>query len=961
MSNNRLNTGDKLYGFTVTNVRNIEEIDGNLVEMTHDMTGAHLLWADNGAENKLFSVGFKTLPEDSTGVFHILEHSVLCGSENYPTKEPFVELLKTSMNTFLNAMTYQDKTVYPVSSRVTQDYLNLMSVYLDAVFKPNILVNPDIFYQEGWHIDTNEEEPAFKGVVFNEMKGAMSDVDQLAERTMLKLLFPDNCYGYNSGGDPDSIVDLTYEQFIDTYKRYYNPTNAYFYLDGDIPLDETLSEIDSYINAYDRHHVLPRIVTQHPVSDRRTIKYSAGDENSKALVACGRIIGSWEDRDKMLALSVILEQLADSNESPIKRAVLSSGLAEDVEIYISDGVNQPYLMMLFRGVENAERDWAKLISIVTEAVEYSVTKGIPHRDFEASINQLDFRFREYPEPQALYRLNAAYSSWLYGGDPAMYLKTNEAIANLRNMVSKGELEQIALEVFGDKSKFSTLCMVPDAEYGKTEAEAEAAFVKSIVASMNAEEKAGLEKLNQDLLSWQQTPDSEEDVAKIPMLALSDIDPMPEFIETKEIESNGKTVLFHPVSSNGVVYLNAYFPITQLYLEELPAATLLVELLKDLPTENYDLLALRNELRMHVGAISFDLALLAKDDDTKTCTPCIKAKASVLEEKLGYAEDLMIEILTRTKFDDKALIKELITQIDEDTKRAAVSSGHRLALYASRAKWSARDAAADAVNGYSFLQYMHKMSEADDETLEDFAVFAVRTLRESINKNNAKLSVTASSYPSLFGLMNKLSEGTRQPETSAYETKLPVNLGIAIPSAVSYATLSYDMSYSEHSMSGQMGVASTIISLAQLWNEIRVQGGAYGASMSAGRTGGLFCYTYRDPSPDRSLGIYKTIPEFLRSFAAEDGMDPTGFIISSIASTDPLLSPAAKGRRADDFYFSGFTDYDRVRFRREMLETDAEGLSYQCDALEKMIENGNICVAGPREVLETCEGLTIVDL
>ncbi|MBQ6623490.1 MAG: insulinase family protein [Mogibacterium sp.] len=956
-----MNVNDKICGFTVTRIRDITEIEGRLVEMTHEKTGARLVWTDNKAENKLFSVGFKTLPEDSTGVFHILEHSVLCGSEKFPVKEPFVELLKTSMNTFLNAMTYQDKTLYPVSSRVKQDYLNLMEVYLDAVFKPNILVNPDIFYQEGWHIDTTEDEPAFKGVVFNEMKGAMSDVDQLAERTMLKMLFPNNCYGYNSGGDPDAIVDLTYEQFIDTYNRYYHPTNSYFYLDGDIPVHETLTLINSYLEGYERLHVVPRIVTQHPTVEKRTIKFAAANEDDKGVVVCSRIIGTWEDKDMMFAMSVVLEQLTDSNESPVKRAVLSSGLAEDMEIYISDGISQPYIMMIFRGVENPGRDSSKLLEIVCDTVNKAVEDGISHRDFEASINRMDFRFRQLPEPQALYRANAAFASWLYGGDPALQLETNKTIANLRQMVETGEFERIAAEVLGDKRKFSILCMNPDTEYGKSEAEAEAKFVKATVHAMNDDEKAALEKMNEDLLAWQQTPDSDEDVAKIPMLELSDIDPMPELIATEIKEASGKEVIFHPVHSNGIVYINAYYPITQLSLEELPAAALMIELFKDLPTENYDVLALQNEIRMHVGAISFDMVIMSKDGDTTNCTPCIKAAASVLEDKLSYAEELIMEILTRTKWDDKALIRELITQIDEDTKRSAMASGHRLAMYTARAQWSSKDAVAEAVNAYTFLQYMHKMCEASDEDLEAFAEFAQRTIKESVTKQNAKLSVTSSNYADISGLVEKLPDGIAQAEKVSYTTKLPNRLGIAIPSAVSYSAITYDMSDAKVPMSGHMAVSCTINSLSHLWNEIRVQGGAYGAGMTGSRTGSLCCYTYRDPNPARSLDVYKTVPDFLNDTASAEDFNPAGYIISSVSSTEPLLSPGAKGRAGDDFYFSDFTEYDRVKFRREMLETTADDIKAQCEVLREMFSRGSVCVVGPKETLEGIENLELVEL
>lgn len=952
---------DRLHGFTVTRVRDIAEIEGQLVEMTHDKTGARLVWADNGEENKLFSVGFRTLPEDSTGVFHILEHSVLCGSDKFPVREPFVELLKTSMNTFLNAMTYPDKTLYPVSSRIKQDYLNLMEVYLDAVFRPAILTNPNIFYQEGWHIDTNEGEPAYKGVVFNEMKGSMSDIDQLAERTMGKMLFPDNCYGYNSGGDPDTIVDLTYEKFIETYRKFYHPSNSYFYLDGDIPLDETLGMIDSYIGGLDRLEDLPQIAVQEPVVTRRSMPFDAGDENDKGVVACGRIIGSWEDRDEMLALSVVLEQLADSNESPLKRAVLSTGLAEDMEVYVSDGVAQPYLMMIFRGVADAEADAGKLIDTTCEAVNKAVSEGISARDLEASINQLDFRFRQYPEPQGLYRANAVFSSWLYGGDPAIYLTTGEAIANLRDMAAKDGFSGITKDLLGDKDAYSVLTLIPDAGYGEKEAKAEAEYVKATVDAMGEKEIEALEKLNSDLLEWQQTPDSEEAVAKIPRLALSDISPEPEFFPTEMMKAGENEVLFHKIPSNGIVNISAYFPVTGLSLEELPAAALITEFYKDLPTENYDVLALQNELRMHVGSMAFGLDILAADDTIKECTPCIRARAAVLEKKLPEAERLMTEILLHTRFDDKALMRELIKQIDEDGKRAAVSGGHRLALYEARSHWSARDAVAEAVNGYSFIQYMHKMSEASDEELDAFTAFAKDTIGTCVNRDNLILSETASEYADLAGLISDLPEGKDQPQRAHYESDLPEHMGIQIPAAVSFSVTACDMTASGLKMNGSMSVAANIIGLDFLWNAIRVQGGAYGTSMTAGRTGSMFCYTYRDPNPSRSLGIMKTLPDYIEEFASDSDADIDGYIISTISSTEPLLSPAAKGRAADDFVFSGFTDEDRVRFRKEMLDTKPEDLLAQKEALRLLAESGCTCVVGPKNALADCEGLELFDL
>ena len=956
---------DKIHGFTVTNIRDIREIGGRLIEMEHDATGARLLWADNGDENKLFSVGFRTLPEDNTGVFHILEHSVLCGSDKFPVKEPFVELLKTSMNTFLNAMTYPDKTLYPVSSRIEQDYLNLAEVYMDAVFRPAILHDPNIFYQEGRHIDTTGDEIVYKGVVFNEMKGAMSDVDQVADRTMTKLLFPDTCYGFNSGGDPDAIPDLTYESYIERYKRFYHPSNSYFYLDGDVPLGRTLAMIEDYLQDFDRLEDIPQIEEQAPMVTEATITYDAAGDDDKPLVCFGRIAGTFEDRDKLYALSLVLEQLTDTNESPLKRAVLSSGLAEDMEIYVNDGIAQPYIMILFRGVNteaagSAEAAADKLAAITEEVLSKYISEGFPVRGLEASVNQMDFRFRQYPEPQALYRANAAYAAWLYDGDPALYLKTDEAISTLRGMIGSGGIEKVAAEYMGDMSAYTRLILLPDTEHAAREAAAEAARVKAELDAMTETELAELEELNRRLLEWQQTEDSEEDLAKIPQLDLADIDPMPELLPTEVTDAGGVKLLYHKIETHGIIYINAYFPITQLGIGDLPAAALITEFFKDLPTSDHSVLELQEELKMYVGSMSFGLDILARDDDTSACTPCIRARVSVLPEDLEHAEDLLIEILTRTRFDDKELMRELITQIDEEAKRSAVSSGHRLALYEARSHWSARDAAAEAVNGFTFMQYMHKMSAADDTALDAFCDFARGTAAASFTRQNAMLSVTASEPADLTRLAGMLSDGSAMPERASYKSALPKRMGIVIPASVSFAVKAYDMSADGLKTGGSMGVASNIISLAHLWNVIRVQGGAYGASMSSGRTGALFCYTYRDPSPGRSLDMYKTTAEFLDGFASS-GAPVDGFIISTIANTEPLISPAAKGRAADDFYMSGFTDEDRIRFRKEMLSTSPSDLASRAGAVKAMAEKGTVCVVGPQGALETCGDLEIFTL
>ena len=959
-----LKVNDRLYGFTVTRIRDIEEFEGQLIEMMHDRTGAGLVWAKSSEENKLFSVGFRTLPEDNTGVFHILEHSVLCGSDKFPVKEPFVELLKTSMNTFLNAMTYSDKTLYPVSSRMEQDYLNLMEVYLDAVFRPAILTNPNIFYQEGWHIDTTGEEPVYKGVVFNEMKGAMSNVDEVAERTMGKLLFPDTCYGYNSGGDPDAIPDLTYDEYIARYKRFYHPSNAYFYLDGDIPLDKTLAMIESYLEGYERLDDVPQIEMQAPVQTEETCMYDAGDDdNSKAMVVLGRIAGTWEDRDKLLALSVLTEQLADSNESPLKRAVLSSGLAEDMELYVSDGIAQPYLMMVFRGVDPADAENAgdRLLEIVRDTVSRVIADGIPERDLTAIVNQTDFRFRQYPEPQALYRANAVFGSWLYGGDPALYLRSNESIAYLREIIKEGGITRLAEEYLLDTDSMTRLTLLPSSTLGEETAAAEQARVASIMDAMSDEELADLEELNAGLAEWQSSEDSAEDLATIPQLDLADISRTPELIGTEVSEQDGVTLLYHPVATKGIIYLNAYFPLTDLAYEDLPAAALLTEFYKDLPTENYSVTELASEIKMYVGSLSFGIDVMSRDDDRSSCTPCLRARASVLKENLIHAEDLIVEILTRTRFDDKTLMKELIAQIDDEGKRYAVSSGHRLAIYAARSHYSSKDAAAEALNGYTFIQYMHRMNAEFDSRIDGFVSFAEGLISRTVVKTGVCISVTASDPADVTDLAGMLPAGDARPASVSYASDLPQRLGIIVPASVSHSVQAYDLSQIPMSSNGSMAVAATILSFAYLWNEVRVKGGAYGTAVSAGRTGGYLCYSYRDPSPDRSIGIYGTIPAFLGGFASAEAGDIDGFIISTIASGEPLVTPASKGRSADDFWFSGLTDEDRIRLRSEVLSATPADIAAWSRAFEELSAQGSVCVIGPKQALEACEGLEIVNI
>lgn len=951
----------KLYGFTVNRIRQIDELNSTLVEMVHDKTGAELCWLDSGEQNKLFSVAFKTLPEDSTGVFHILEHSVLCGSEKYPVKEPFVELMKSSMNTFLNAMTYSDKTLYPISSRNEKDFLNLTSVYLDAVFAPKITENPNIFYQEGIHLELNDESPVYKGVVFNEMKGAMSGVDDRIEQEINALLFPDNCYRFNSGGDPKVIPDLTYEKFVETYHRFYHPSNARFYLDGDIPIEKTLEMINSYLEKYEKKNLLPDILMQKPVSNEGTAYYEVSpDENcdKKSVLSIGKIIGTWKDKTKLFAAKVLCDVLADSNESPLKRAILSSGLADDIETAVIDGIAQPYLLIVVRNIKNSDSN--KICQLIRNTARKLVSDGIDKKSIFASINRLAFGSKQMAEPQGLYRAVSALGSWLYGGDPMLYLTYNETVDALRKMAETDSFEKLLDELLLESNGMSVLHMLPSKALGNEERKAEEERIKNEISALTAEQKQELSVQNEKLALWQQTPDSTESVEMLPTLSLDEVSDTPEIIKTIESFENGVRLLYHPIQTNGIVYLSMYFSLTVFSLSELTKLSLLPSLFGEFPTKNNSVTELQQKIKTYIGTLSFGIEVFGKDNQTEKCTPYLTVRAGILEENLSTAKALISEILTESQFDDVEKIKEIVMQTYEMSRQTAIGNGHSLGIYAVQAHYSAKNAVEEAIYGYSSMKFLHNFADNFDGTVDGFIALVKRVRTEAVCKSNLTVSITSSENISVSDLLSALSDGNPSPETAEYKTVLPKRMGICIPAQINFAVKGYHLTAGGKKINGSLRIASNIISLAYLWNIIRVQGGAYGAGFPVGRDGSIMCYSYRDPSPARSLQVYDALSDFICDFC-ENGEDLDKFIISAVAATEPLRTPAAQGAAADELRFSGVTDEERILMRRQMLSANRESLTNWCSLFEEMAKDGTVCVVGHEDALKECEKLKICEL
>lgn len=956
-----LSEGTKLNGFKVTRIREEKELNGRLVEMSHEKTGAELCWIDNGEVNKTFSIAFKTLPEDSTGVFHILEHSVLCGSDKYPVKEPFVDLLKSSMNTFLNAMTFPDKTMYPVASRNKRDFLNLTSVYLDAVFAPALRTNPNVFRQEGIHTEFDENgKPLYKGVVFNEMKGAMSDLDSIIFRGINSVLFPDNCYRFNSGGDPRVIPDLTYEQYKAVYNSYYHPTNSRIFLDGDVPLEETLELIDSYLQKYEKSPTVHEINNQKPVTADGTDRYgiAEGEDNGKKTVlVLAKIVADWKENEKILAAQVLSDAIAGTNESPIKRAVLSSGLAEDFSLFVEDGIAQPYLLIVARNIKDG--DEAKIRKIINDAAGKLIAEGIDKKSLTASINSMAYKLKQLSEPQGIERAVLIQNSWLYGGDPMTYLVYNGTIEKLRKMAEGDGFEKLLSELLGSDRELSSLRILPSATLGEDLRADEEKRLESETKNLSEEQISELKAQKESLDKWQTEPDAPEARAMLPKLPLSEVSELPEITKTEEKTVNGAKVLYHRIATNGTVHIKLYFPLTNLTSEELTKITLMPHLYKELPTKKYGVLELQQRIKTYIGSLKFYLSVLSRGEK-EMCTPCLTVSAGLLEENLPEAKELLEEIILNTEFDHNDKIKEKAAQVDESQRQSAMGSGHILASLSACAHFTAADAAEEAVKGYSAINHIHKFVKNFDETVEEFKALIKRVYKESIIRNGLIASVTDTDEIDISDLISALPEGKALPEKAEYKTKLPAKMGIKVPSQVSYAVKGYHLSDTGEKLSGSLKVLDTILTYDYLWNKIRVQGGAYGAGMRVPGYGGrMFCYSYRDPSPARSLEMYNTLSDYVKELCSgEEGIE--NFIIAEIGNGEPLRAPSEQGAYADALWFMGVDEKEQIRIRKEILATDKEKLKEQCKVLDKLADNGAVCVVGHEAALKECEGLEIFE-
>ena len=949
---------DRIHGFLVTRTEDVPDVKGTLYEMVHEKTGAQLVWLKRADENKTFCIGFKTIPEDDSGVFHICEHSVLNGSRKYPVREPFVDLLKSSLQTFLNAMTYPDKTIYPVSSRNDKDFLNLMDVYLDAVLHPAIYTNPNIFYQEGWHYEIRDpkEEPVYKGVVLNEMKGAFSSVDEVMMNEVMRQLYSETCYRFVSGGDPEKITDLTYEQFLAAHAKFYHPSNSKTVLDGDLDIDAALAKIDSFFAEYDNENMTFPTGHQENLSPTvSNVPYEIGEDETEAEkteVALTKILCDYDDVEAQMAWRVLSTMLTGSNEAPLKKAILENKLGQDADFDVMDEIAQPYIGLTVRNTEpeNAE----KIRQCMHDTAEKLLKDGLRREELKAILNQMEFHYREQKEPAGVKLAATVYQSWMYGGDPAMYISVGDMYETLRKKADEGYFEELIRKDLLDADQYSMTVVVPDKKLAEKRREAEKAKLAAAKESWGSEIEKYIEA-NRVLDAWQAAEDTAEQKATLPKLERSDVDLLPKASEPKESDYKGVPVLLYPESDNGIVYLNFYFNLAGITRDHLSEVSLMTDLLLRLRTASHTLPELQELIRANIGSLRFRNDAFTVNRQKESCYPVLAVHCSVLKQNLGKAVEIIREVMTETQF-EKDTILPLLQQSKEQFRQMFISSGHAAAVLRIGAQGSAEGVAKEYFSGYESFTYTNDLLEHYDAKFDELKYACEMYCGELFSKARMTVSISGEeNLKQLDPLLEALPVSQAQKAKVHYPLFEKKSEGIQVPAQISFAVCGNNMQKYDFEYSGVLRTISQILTYGYLWNEIRVKGGAYGTGFAASPNGNVACYSYRDPSPAASLNTFRKAADFIEDLANQD-TDLTSYIIGTIAANEPLLSPGAKITMADARWFSGITYEFRAQLRREILETSNEDLRRAAEYLKKALAEGSACVVSSAEGLAAC-GIT----
>ena len=959
------------HGFTAVESEPVSEVEGVVHLMRHAASGARLMFIENDDANKAFSITFKTPAADDTGVFHILEHSVLCGSEKFPVKEPFVNLLKTSMQTFLNAMTFPDKTMYPVASTNEQDLVNLMDVYLDAVFHPDIYRRPVIFRQEGWHRELEGEgEDArlvVNGVVYNEMKGALSDPDSVLYDGRSAALVPNTTYRFESGGTPAAIPTLTYEGFLENHRRHYRPDNAYIILYGNLDADRFLGFLDErYLaplatEARGPLNINP-LALQAPVAPA-PVSVSMATAPENACAAVGFVIGRAAERERIVAADILMDAIMGANESPLKRALLDAGIADDAIGYVADSVAQPFAVVSLRGARPGAAE--KLRAIVEAEARRLVEGGLDRELVRAALSHAEFVMRErnFGYPDGVVLAMSAMAGWLYADDdPAAYLRFEDVFASLREKVEEGYFEALLRELFLDNDHRACAEVVPT-ESDEAAEEAEAATEREAAAELTEDETASIREAVRALREAQEAPDAPESLEKLPQLSRADIGEAPAEAMWEVGECGPWCLIRHHLPCRGIAYAYRYFAMDGLAFDELPYATVLACVLGKLDTARHTAAELDTLVQAHLGNLGFAVEVHENAEDRERIRPMFVMGSSALDEEVPWAARLAEEVLRETDFADTERIRDILGQRRIAMEQAFASAGHSAAMARVASYYLPAGVVREALSGVGFYRFLKELLAHFDERAGELTAKLADLAARLFTDSGCTLSFGGSeealdAYREASAPFGGVA-GAPVLTVPAPEDK---HEAFVVASDVTYTACGWDRRLLGEPYGGTWLLASRILSYDFLWTEVRVKGGAYGAGFQTTRSGSSRFYSYRDPRIDETVERFRTAGDWLAGVFSPTESEMDGYVVSTVASLDAPAKARELLRRQDGLYFSGATLADRARVREEVRAARTEDVRALAPSVDAIAGAGCVCAFGNGEVIRASgEDFNVVDL
>lgn len=956
---------DRIPAYELILKEKISDIHSEGYLLKHKKSGARVMVLKNEDENKVFNIAFRTPPADSTGVAHILEHSVLCGSKNFPLKDPFVELVKGSLNTFLNAMTYPDKTMYPVASCNEQDFKNLMHVYLDAVFFPNIYEKEEIFRQEGWHYELeNIDAPlTLNGVVYNEMKGAFSSPEDVLEREIFNSLFPDTPYGVESGGDPQCIPDLKYSEFLSFHSRYYHPANSYIYLYGNMDMEERLNWMDKeYLSKYDEIPVASQIGHQEAFSEIRNVEmeYSVTEsepEENNSYLSYNIVVGDSLDVERSIAFEILDYTLLSAPGAPLKKILLEEGIGKDIMGSYEDGIYQPFFSVIAKNANPADKD--RFLSLIRSTLEDIVKNGVDKKAIEAGINYIEFRFREadYSSfPKGLMYSIDVFDTWLYDDKkPFERLKCQDIFEALKKKADTGYFEELIEKYLLSNTHASVVVVNPKRGLAAEKETALAEKLAKYKASLSQEQ---LEKLVADtkhLKEYQDAEETEEALKTIPLLKREDISRESAKIYNTEKHVDDTLVLHHEIDTNGIGYLELLFDMKSVPEELVPYMGILKSVLGYVDTEHYNYGNLFNEINARSGGILFGISVFTDSKDNQKFTPMAGIKAKALYKDIPFVFEMIKEILKTSKLDDEKRLYEIIAKMKSRLQMSLVSSGHTTAAMRALSYFSASSCFQEKISGVDFYQLINDIEENFEQRKADVIAKMKELMGLVFQSENLMVSYT-SEEKGYEGLEKEIKEFKEilytgeKKKAASYSSCVVKNEGFKTAGQVQHVAAAGNFKEAGFEYTGALRILKVMLSYEYLWMNIRVKGGAYGCMSSFRRNGDGFLVSYRDPNLEKTLEVFRKTGDFIRSFDADE-REMTKYIIGTISELDVPMTPAAKGNMSLNAWFSKVTEEDMQRERQEILVAQPKDIRKLAGIVDAMMEQNRICVVGSEEKIE----------